>query len=271
MTWPYVDMAELETRVRRRSDLSTSSTNPQFVAQAELQQYIQKSWEKLYNYLVGKYEDYFVKVAGDTAIFEYTVGTSGLVAGKEFYSFPSDYFKLIRIDLFTGAGGSRTATTLGEYKWTLKKLGFMQERGFHSSVNTGTPQAYVLFGRVDAGTIISDKAKANGFKLVPTPDRTYALDIYYVPRPPVIPTADEESDGLSFVAGWDEYVVLDACIKVHDKRREDTSVLMAERNDWLAAVENALTPRDAGQPFEAFASSIGGYGSDEDLEELVTY
>lgn len=266
MTWPYVDMAELETRVRRRSDLSTSTTNPQFVTQAELQQYIQKSWEKLYNYLVGKYEDYFIKMATESSVVEYTAGGTGIVASKKDYNFPANYFKLVKIELLQNT--SRTGS--GNFIRQLKKLNWNQERMYCDPDVRGEPYYYILYGRVDAGEVTADPHKHSGFRLVPTPDvSTYGLDIIYVPRPPEIPTASETESGLSFVAGWDEYVVLDACIKCRDKREEDTRVLQEERADWLRTVEEAIMPRDAGQAHEitAFAEH-GPFHDNEELMEL---
>lgn len=265
MTWPYVDLVELETRVRRRADLSTSSTNPQFVSQAELNQYIQKSWEKLYNYLVGKYEDYFIKTATESSIKEYTTGTTGIVAAKKDYNFPANYFKLVKMELLQNTSRSGS----GNFIRQLKKLNWNQERMYCDPDVQGEPYYYILYGRVDAGTVISDPHKHSGFRLVPTPDvSTYGLDIIYVPRPPVIPTATEADDGLSFVAGWDEYVVIDACIKCLDKREQDVRVLQEERADWLRTVEEAIMPRDAGQAHEitAFAER-GPFWDNEELME----
>lgn len=274
MTWPYVDMSELETRVRRRADLSTSSTNPQFVSQGELQQYIQKSWEKLYNYLVGKYEDYFVKTASEEDIYEYTTHVVGIVPGLKDYNMPVDYFKLIKIELWSSTfeetePGVWARVSDGDYLCTLKKLSWMQERLYVRPEVQDQPRYYILYGRVDSGIALADEGQTNGFRLVATPDTRYGIEMIYIPRAPEIPTIDESTDGLSFVNGWDEYVVTDATIKALDKWEKDPRVLQEERAEWLRTVEEAIAPRDAGQPHEVVAyPERGAFAEDEDLMEL---
>ncbi len=280
MTWPYVDTLELEARVRARSDLSTRATNPQFVSHEECQDYIQKSWEKLYNYLVGKYEDYFVKIVHEGYLREYTTEAAGLQPGYKDYSFPPNYFKLIKIDLFEGQSSAPAgaqldgvygvaAVTRGQYLTTLKRLNWMQERLYLNPDSQQAPQFYILYGRADHGQSTGDKGRPNGIRFLATPDSYYSMEIVYIPRPPLLESVRDGSDGMNFVAGWDEYVVLDASIKCVGKRDQDTRDLKEERSDWLRTVEEAIAPRDAGQAGEI--TPLAERGMFADNEELMEW
>ena len=70
--------------------------------------------------------------------------------------------------------------------------------------------------------------------------------------------------GATFSNGWDEWVVLDACIKARDKQESDTRVLQVEREEWWQSIIDALSPRDGASPY-VMGSSTGVMS--EDLEE----
>lgn len=79
--------------------------------------------------------------------------------------------------------------------------------------------------------------------LFPTPTVDTALQYYFVPMFSVADAA-----GLSMAAGWDEYVVLSAAIKMIGKEEGDPAMLFAERDLLLKRMKEDLEPLDVGEP-----------------------
>lgn len=79
--------------------------------------------------------------------------------------------------------------------------------------------------------------------LMPTPAANCSLQYYFVP---VFTLAD--ALGLSLVAGWDEFVVVTAAMKMKDKEEGDVSVLMAEKAGLVKSMLEDLEPIDASEP-----------------------
>lgn len=230
----------------RRAGFPSSTTFVDQSNNGELDGYIQKSWEKFYRKLVSKYEDYFVAVFTNADIKSFPSagppGTAGIQAGVSDYSFPTDYLKMRRIECRLSSG----------VVWPLKRTSFDDELYLNAQSQQGQPMYYIEFGRGKLVSIASGEGAA-GFRIIPTPDSTtaYSLTGLYVPTPGVISTG---ADGLAFspdfFAGWDEYVVLDAAIKIRDKQESDISTLSEERADLLAIIETEIGNRSAGQPQE---------------------
>ena len=84
-----MSLLELRNAVRQRADIVNST---QFYTDEELNSYINQSAFELYDLLIQKYGDnYYVKTP---AYDFFTDGTS------EFYPLPSDFYKLLGVDLF---------------------------------------------------------------------------------------------------------------------------------------------------------------------------
>jgi len=247
-----VTLDVLRSRVRQRVDMETVYSD--LVLDPELNIYIQKSWEALYNRMVGAYEDYFVKIVDETGLTEPVGGGNALVAGFKDYWLPVDYFKLKKIELLYGT----------EYQM-LDRINWLEENRYRGSSNS-RPLAYILYGSPDAGG--GSGASASRIRLVPTPDKAYSVNLVYIPIASTIPEPEAVGVGVDFVNGWDEWVVLDACIKCADKEQRNTKVLETERERmWVDTILPVIAPRDAGQPPRA-TSPVGIY---DDEGELMLY
>lgn len=250
-----LSIADLETRCRERADMPLPD---KFIGSDECRRYIQKSFEKLWNILVGKYENYFVKTGDEGWVRRYPDTGAGLVAGLAEYSFPEDFAKLVRFAL---AEGTRNRAIYQEFDLTrLFPLTFNEELAINPRQARGRPTHYIRYGRADNNT----PGSAAGFRLVPTPDKPYLLDIKYVPRPPVL-----EQAGGDFIAGWDEYVVLDTVIKMLSKQESRVRELQEERDHCLSVIENAISPVDIGQPGHVEGAAMGIDAWDNDAGEVL--
>ncbi len=71
-----------------------------------------------------------------------------------------------------------------------------------------------------------------------------------------------DATSVDAIAGWEEFVIVDAAIKAQIKQEGPTQELMMQRQDMLAEIEG-LGERDAGEAqhvSDAMATSPGGYG-----------
>ena len=72
------------------------------------------------------------------------------------------------------------------------------------------------------------------------------LRVFYVPRAIVL---TNDSDSVDGVNGWEDYIVVDACIKALAKEESDVSVFMAQKQELMRRIEGEAENRDAGMPF----------------------
>ena len=71
------------------------------------------------------------------------------------------------------------------------------------------------------------------------------LRLLYVPRATVLTADVDVVDGVN---GWEEYIVVDACIKALAKEESDTSSFVARKAALLERLNGEITNRDAGSP-----------------------
>lgn len=71
------------------------------------------------------------------------------------------------------------------------------------------------------------------------------LRLLYVPRATVLAADADIVDGVN---GWEEYIVVDACIKALAKEESDTSSFVARKAALLERLNGEITNRDAGSP-----------------------
>jgi len=208
-------LGQLITRVRQRSE----QENSQFVSDDEIVTYINASLSELYDLMINEYgEDYFISTDTITT----TAGTSD-------YTLPDDFYKFVSIDLNAN----------GNVNYSLQRFNFSERNKYQNTgysvgtVSSTAPFKYTILG--------------NNVKLLPVPQGTHTLTMYYVPQPPVLDnTATEVSAQIP--AGWLEYVVIDSAIKVMAKEESDTTVLEREKFSLAARIKNMANNRDSESP-----------------------
>lgn len=78
-----------------------------------------------------------------------------------------------------------------------------------------------------------------------SPQAGYQVTIRYTPAPVRMTNDSDTFDG---IAGWEEWIVLDAAIKALNKEESDVQVLMAQRADVEAEISGLAPSRDAQWP-----------------------
>src|SRR5690606_34316871 len=115
------------------------------------------------------------------------------------------------------------------------------------------PTRYWLHGRPDSTPM--------QMYFWPPPDAAYIAQVFYVPNLDLAAVSSIGFPGLSFLAGWDEYIVISAAMKMKDKEESDCTVLMAEKNQLWDSIKKSLTPLDESMPkYVVMQSELGRRG-----------
>lgn len=223
-------LATLRAAAVRRADFPTPTTTT-FVTTAEWNEYVAGSAKELYDILVSKYgDDWYLADP-------YSFSTDGTT---ERYSMPSDMYKLRRVEML--APGQTTYLVLDRRE--------LQEVRSTTSAAAVWPYGVTRVGYTPIGTSTGQMK----LWLSPLVGSGHTVRVWYVPRP-ATPTAD--TDVVDGVAGWEEYVVVDAAIKARVKQESDVGALMAQKAALLARIEAMAANRDAGRAHHVVSTNGG--------------
>lgn len=200
--------------VRQRCDM----VNSQFVTDAELNGYINASAQELWDVLAQKFgDDYFVADP-------YSFTTDGT---NDKYALPADFLKLLAVDVLVNAGTTQYVN--------VPRFNTMDRNRFG-------PYGNVLpYGRIN----LYYKLLGSNIWLTPLPYAGQQIRLLYTPRFVLLVGDTDTLDG---VDGWEEYVVVDVCIKALAKEESDASVFMQQKAALLERIEAASEHRDAANP-----------------------
>ncbi len=211
---------ELVDLVRQR----TNHENSQFVTDPEIVALLNRSHTELYDILIGTNEDYFVQPHPLT-----------ITAGTDSYALPSDFYKVLGVDLNIDADRSIS----------LKKFQFTERNRYKTTIYAPhIPASIYQYHVIDVN-----------LNFIPKPKESKGATLWYVPLPnklvltAAVPPVAGESDTLDIrLAMYDDYLILDAAINVLIKEESDVTVLMAERIAIKERIVAAVTNRDVNEP-----------------------
>lgn len=207
-----LSLMEIRNRAKQHADMVGS----RFVTDEEWNSNIVASYFELYDLLVTTFEEYYVASP-------YSITTDGSTQ----YTLPADFYKLLGVDLGLGTGSAGWVT--------LKKFNFISRNQYvYPSMPATLAGPFSLQYRIVGNTIF----------MVPPPSSGSTIRLWYVPKL-TQPIAD--TDILSGVSGWTEYVIVDAAIKGMVKEESDPSALMAQKMALLKRIEDSANNRDEGQ------------------------
>lgn len=206
-----VTLAQLRTQARQRADMENST----FISDSELNSYINASYAELYDLLIATYEDY--NISSDTI---------SIVANTSSYSLPSNFYKLRGVDLVLDALGNAV---------TLKPFNF-QER--NSYMFTPTWNVVGL-------SYLRYHMQGNSIKFVPVPNTNQTVKLWYIPA---ITRLTLDADTVDGVNGFEEYIVIDAAMKMRIKEESDIQELVMQKEAMRQRIQAMAASRDAGSP-----------------------
>jgi len=203
-------LSSLRTRVRARADMKNSN----FVEDDELNQYINSSYQELYDILVSSFEDYYTLAP---VLFSITSGNT--------YALPSNFYKLRGVD----------ASLDGSNFYTMQPFDFASRNNYSQN-----------FGVLNNGQYQNQyRIVGNNLYFTPEDGATGNYRLWYVPRATTLTLDASTLDGIN---GWEEYVVVDAARKCLAKEESDTSFLLAEKEALRQRITTMAARRDAGMP-----------------------
>lgn len=204
-----VTLLQLRNQARQRADMENST----FIADSELNAYINSSYAELTDILVGVFEDYNLKS-----------GAISVVSGTDTYPLPADFYKLRGVDLVIDANGNSV---------TLKPFSFNERNAY-----LFTPTWNVV-----GLSYLRYHMQGNNIRFVPIPNSTQSIKLWYIPA---ITQLSADGDTLDGVNGFEEYIIIDAAIKMLIKEESDTTALMMQKEALRKRVESMAPNRDAG-------------------------
>lgn len=220
-------LAQLREEVRQRADMVNSG----FVTDAEVDRCVNQSWAQLYDRLLATGEDYYLKYvdlgiapgpATPYADFQDYTASNGQPA--------NDVYQVRGVD---AVYASNLVVNCPRFNW--------EERNLYNAVPELTPYAPITAYRVIQNPITGNDC----IEFIPsTPNGISYYRIWYYPNPKVLTLTTDTLDGRS---GWEEWVVVDAAVKLLAKEESDTSQLEREAQRVWARIMAVAENRDAGQ------------------------
>jgi hypothetical protein len=212
-----VSLVSVRNQVLQRCDRVGS----QFVDMVALNQFITGSYKELYDILKQKFgDDYFVATP-------YSYTTDG---GSQLYPLPPDFYALLGVEVALNPNDPNSWVTLRKFEFIQRNL-------------WNYPNVYTFYGI----TNLRYRLNGNNLMIVPIASANQTIRIWYVPRPAVLVKDTDILDGIS---GWEEYVIVDACIKylIKEESLEQAQAFASQKAALIKRIEEAAENRDIGEP-----------------------
>lgn len=201
--------------VRLAAQQRADMVNSDFISKQEWNDYINKSYARLYDILIQTYaDDYYVATP-------FSVSTDS--RNPPLYNLPSNFYKLLGVDL--AINGTDTWATITKHAFAHRNR---YQYNFQNSVIGAQRIKYRLVG--------------NQINLIGA-GNSRTLRLWYIPRPTTLQADYHVLDGIS---GWEEYVILDVAIKALGKEESDASLLLAKQAEIKQQIDAAAANRDPG-------------------------
>ena len=213
-------LTEFIERARQAADMDGS----QFVSDSELKVYINASAQELYDLLVASYTDlYTVESASQTPTTEASL------------TLPNDFYKLRGVDFLISTN-----------TWVdVQNFSFNERNNNNLSIGSFNRLTDVRYRLTGSKILLTppERALNNTFKL------------WYIPKMVELVADSDTFDGIN---GFEQYIVIDAAIKMLTKEESDTSGLILQKRQLKERIETMAQNRDAANP-EVIIPSTRGY------------
>jgi len=185
-----------------------------FIEDSELLPFIDQSWAELYDIMIKTFEDYYL-----------TSSPATVATNASSIPLPSDFYKLRGLDYDNGSGDY---TDVERYNFNERNR---KNLASYRNDWSDSPVRYRLQG--------------NTIKLTPTDQAAGNYQVWYYPvRTPLV----NDSDVIDVISGFEEYIVIDASIKIKQSAEEDIRPLQLAKDDMRKRLEAMSANRDAAKP-----------------------
>jgi hypothetical protein len=211
-------LAQLKLDAKQRADMENSS----FISDTE--------WNRLINQSITEYYDIVTQKFSDD--YYYATLNVPLVSGVSDYDLPTDFYKLLGVDLLIN--GDPTAATA---QWsTVKRYEHSDRNYFNNLVVRNALGVQPVRYRLQGNKIV--------IKPVPSVGAQYFRILYN----PAFDDLVDDTDSFDFVNGWEELPVIDAAIKALVKEESPIDSLLMQKQVIMQRIESAAENRDAAMP-----------------------
>lgn len=208
-----ITLSAMRSAIRTEADVrSTRWTD------AKLNGMINRSIAELYDLIVTANHDHYL-----------SSDTISVVSGTESYTLSteiSDFYKAHGVDVLESGGDS---TKMSD--WVRLEPFIWEDRGYYED-NTDREAARYRF--------MGDK-----LYLVPCPNWSGTVKVWYVAAPAELSADGDTFDGIS---GWEQYVIVDVCIKIAAADETDAKIFMAEKQKLIERIHGMAQERDRSNP-----------------------
>jgi len=207
-------LGDLITEIRSRGEVPGQESTG-FVTNVELRSWINGSLAELYDLMVRVNKDFYVS---SNAI--------SVSSGTAEYALPADFYRVVGVDVEGGDGKT----------YNMQRFNFAERNQLQDSGVDRTRATYRIYD--------------SNFHIVPEPNWSGNVTLWYIPAPKQFVTANnsEDSNSYDFVSGWEEYVVLDSLIKFAAKEESDASLYAAQKGALRQRIISMATDIDDNEP-----------------------
>ena len=217
-------------QLRNEAKQRASREKSKFVTDSEWNRYINQSRFELYDLLVGLFEDYYLappyRLQTNGTDQNYPL-PDGVLTDLQTSAVAPPYYKLLGVDL--GLNNANNAQV------TLKRFNFIARNMYLYPQQTSN-----FIGVFN----LKYRVMGNQIAFIPTPSANQIVTLWYIPRLTELLLDTDLADGIS---GWNEYILVDSCIKALEKEESDTQVFMVQKQELIKRIQEAASNRDAGQ------------------------
>jgi len=228
------DLAGLRARVLSLADLPSGG----FVPNTQLDDFINDSYEALYEKLIAIHEPYFE-----------TTAALAIVGSTSEYALPADFFKLNGVDILI------SGSTQNEF-YSVRRYGNAERNRFSGRLPSGLRDIEALRYMLRGSNIV----------FTPSPNQAYTGRILYAPQVTVL-VADADLLATGMISGWSRWIVVDAAIKCVIKGEQDIKDLAFERSVIEKSMMESAENRDANEPVHVVDVRYSGGGELDRLED----
>lgn len=195
------------TTLRSAARERADQLNSSFISDTELTRYINASAQELYDLLVESNKDYAV------TLLSFTIAGSASST-----TLPSDFYKLRGLDL------SLNGSWCPVWPYDQMERGRFQDLALNRSTSS---VYYHLYN--------------NTLEFLPS---SYAPGSYRLRYVPFMTVMVNDSDTFNGYNGFEEYIIVDAAIKMRDKEESSTTTLKEQKERLLTRIQAMVNVRD---------------------------
>ena len=209
--------------IRLECQQRTDRVNSDNISDQEWNSMINQSYKEFYDIIIQKFgDDYYIA----PPVTYLTTGQVDPISKAQTFPLPPDFYKLMRCEVALNPGDPNSWITLRQFNAVQANL-------------WNYPNQYTLYGI----TNLRYRLWGTNLQIVPISSAGQTIRIWYSPRPNQL---INDTDIVDAISGYEEYIVVDVCIKALAKTEEESQVFMLQKAALLKRIEEAAENRNVG-------------------------